>query len=198
MGRRSPTCRSSAAALAAVALATGCGSSSTSHVIGVDGHVGPLQVDRSDRAEVVRYAGKPSAERLGRMLDYAPYRAIGYDCARTNGPNTMPLRQGGPYCRTAYFLELRTGKLVNFFTAAREFSESHGIRIGTPQRRAERLLHQRLVVGCLAALRLSGPKASLSISFGDGTEKGTSIKGARVDAFVLHGKGDDPGLFDCL
>jgi hypothetical protein len=38
----------------------------------------------------------------------------------------------------------------------------------------------------------------LSISFGGGTEHGTSIKGAHVDAFVVHGMRHDPDLFDCL
>jgi hypothetical protein len=198
MWRPSPTHRSSAAAFAALALAAGCGTKSTSHVISVSGRIGPLQVDRSDREDVIRFAGKPSVDRRGRMGNAGAYRALGYDCTARNRLNTMPVLEGGPYCRTAYFLERRTRKLVAFFTTAPAFSESHGIRVGTPQRTAERLLHRRLTVGCLASFFLSSPRASLSISFGDGTENGTSIKGARVDAFVLHSRHDDLDLFDCL
>jgi hypothetical protein len=198
MWRRSPTLRSSAAALGVLAFAAGCGSNPTSRVVSVTGRVGPLQVDRSDRAAVIRFAGRPAAELLGQSLNYAPYRALGYGCAATGSRNTVELRARGPYCRTAFFLERRTGRLGLFFTTAPAYSESHGIRIGTPQRRAERLLHQRLVVGCLAALRLSSPKASLSISFRGGIEEGTAIRAAHVDAFVLHGNGDDLGIFDCL
>jgi hypothetical protein len=38
----------------------------------------------------------------------------------------------------------------------------------------------------------------LSIEFTGGVEHGTSIKRARVDAFVVHGKRRDAGIFDCL
>jgi hypothetical protein len=180
-------------------LAAGCGGSSGSHVFGVDGHIGPLRVDRSDRAAVVRYAGKPDAERSDDPIGYSPYRALGYDCTTRRSDATVQIVYRGPYCRTVFFLDGKTGKLENFFTASRDYSESHGIRVGTSQAVAERLLHLRLHVGCLAALRLQSRAASLSMEFSGGTEKGLSIKGAHVDAFVLHGKQEhDYGVFDCL
>jgi hypothetical protein len=105
----------------------------------------------------------------------------------------------GPYCRTVFFLDSETGKLENFFTASRPYSERHDMRVGSTQADAERLLHQRLHVGCLAVLRLQSPKASPSMEFGDRIEKGTSIKGAHVSAFVLHGSREhDYGVFDSL
>jgi hypothetical protein len=185
MWRRSRTHLSSgAAALALLALASGCGSKSTSHVLSVMGRIGTLRVDRSDRAAVIRFAGRPSAERVGHILNYAPYRALGYRCRATSTLRTVQLTPHGPYCRTAFFLERRTGKLEIFFTTAPEYSESHGVRIGMAQAAAERLVHQRLVVGCLTAMHFSSATAS--------------IKGAHVDAFLVHGHGDEPGIFDCL
>ena len=190
--------RLSSAALAL--LAAGCGGSSSSHTFGVDGHVGPLHVDRSDRAAVIHYAGTPDAERRGHPIGYSPYRALGYDCTPTRRSNdTVQIVFRGPFCRTVFFLDGKTGKLEDFFTASRDYSESHGLRVGTSQAVAERALHQRLRIGCLAALRISGSKASVAMEFTGGTEKGTSIRGAHISDFALHGvRGHDYGVFDCL
>jgi hypothetical protein len=197
MWRRSAT-RLSSAALAL--LAAGCGGSSGSRVFGVDGHVGPLHVDRSDRAAVIRYAGTPDAERSGHPIGYSPYRALGYDCTPTRRSNdTMQIVFRGPYCLTVFFLDGKTGKLEDFFTASRAYSESHGLHVGTSQAVAERALHQRLRIGCLAVLRIDSSQASLAMEFTGGTEKGTSIKGAHISDFVLHGmRRRDYGVFDCL
>ena len=64
--------------------------------------------------------------------------------------------------------------------------------------RSERLLRRRLTVGCATSLYFESPTGSLSIDFNGGTEHGTAIKGARVDAFVVHGHRRDAGIFDCL
>ena len=53
-------------------------------------------------------------------------------------------------------------------------------------------------IGCTAALHFDSPTGSLSIDFAGGVSHGTSIKGAHVDAFVVHGKRRDAGVFDCL
>jgi hypothetical protein len=181
-------------------LACGCGSSSKStHVVSVTGRIGDLYVDQSDRAAVISFAGRPSTERTGRL--YAPYRALGYGCTGKRAADRVELVQDGPYCRTAFFLDRKTGKLDTFFTSSPEYSESHGVRIGMPQAAAERLLHRRLTAGCTDALHFESPTAFLSVSFTGGKERRTSVKvkGAHVDAFVVHGKrGRDLGIFDCL
>jgi hypothetical protein len=168
-----------------------------SHVIGADGSIGSLQTDRSDRAAVVAFAGTPDAVRDGREPGYPEFRALGYDCA-TKGEGTWPLTRNGPHCRTVFFLNRRGGKLETFFTSSREYSERHGVRVGMNQAEAERLLHERLTVGCTAALHFQTPSGSLSISFNGGVENGVSIEGAHVDAFVVHGHRTDAGVFDCL
>jgi hypothetical protein len=104
----------------------------------------------------------------------------------------------GPYCRTAFFLDRKTGQLETFFTSSPEYSESHGVRIGMSQVAAERLLHRRLVGGCTTALYFESATARLTVSFSGGKQLKTAVEGAHVDAFVVHGKGDDPGIFDCL
>jgi hypothetical protein len=169
-------------------------------VFGVDGHIGPLQVDQSDRADVIRHAGRPDAERSAHPIGYSAYQALGYDCTpKRSSEEQVPIVFHGPYCLTAFFLDGKSGKLEMFFTGSRGYVETRGLRVGMSQAAAERLLHKRLRVGCLAAFFLYSAKAILSVSFSGGIENGTSIKGAHIDGFVLHGmRGGDPGIFDCL
>jgi hypothetical protein len=175
----------------------GCGGS-PHHVVRVNGSIGSVHVDRSDRAAVIAFAGKPDATAAGRAPGYFPYRALGYDCARKRMDNGVYLAPHAAICRTAFFFDRRTGKLETFYTSSSEYSEGHGVRIGMKQAEAEGLLHRRLVFGCTAALHFESPTGSLSIEFTGGTEDGTSIKGAHVDAFVVHGHHRDAGIFDCL
>lgn len=179
----------------AVVLLSGCGGRSSSHLVSVDGRIGPLHVDRSDRADVVRFAGKPDAERTGRNNSVS-YRALGYDCGASSGAFRFAL--GGAYCRTVFFLAGNGDKLRVFFTSSPAYAETDGVRIGMKQATAERRLHRRLAVGCTTALYFTSPTGALSISFGGGREAGTKVTGAHVDAFVLHGTGIDPDIFDCL
>lgn len=182
-------------AVAAVLLA-GCGGRSSSQVVSVDGRIGALRVDRSDRAAVIRFAGRPDAERPGR--NYLRYRALGYDCPAHASPGTVQIVPGGAHCRTVFFLAGEPERLRVFFTSSSAYTESNGVRIGMRQAEAERRLHRRLTVGCTTVLHFTSPTGALSISFSGGREAGTSVTGAHVDAFVLHGTGVDPDIFDCL
>jgi hypothetical protein len=146
----------------------------------------------------VAYAGRPDAEGNGREPGYFPYHALGYDCAAKARGFTLRVPAGGPYCRTVFFFDRRSGKLETFSTSSPEYSERHGVRVGMKQAQAERLLHERLIAGCTAALHFESRTGSLTISFGGGIEHGTSIKGAHVDGFVVHGHRRDAGIFDCL
>lgn len=59
--------------------------------------------------------------------------------------------------------------------------------IGTPTKRAERLLHRQALFGCVGAIRLQGKRVWTTVALG---------RGGRVDAFYLHGR-RDPGVTDC-
>jgi hypothetical protein len=109
----------------------------TAITVGVDGRIGPLQVDASDRGDVISFAGRPDAERRGRNtvaspVGSAPYDALGYDFGRNPGP-ALPLLQPGPSpkCRTVFFLD-RSGRPGLFYTTQTRYVESHGVRIGMP------------------------------------------------------------------
>lgn len=185
-------------------VAAACGSSRTSArsaVVTATGRIGPLHLDRSDRAAVVAFAGRPDAERRAEASGgYAPYEALGYGCATTAVPLVTALAAGGPYCRTVFFVNRQSGRLETFFTTAARYSEGHGVRIGMPTAVAERLLRRRLVEGCETNLYLSSARASLTIAFTGGVvrRKTLHVIGGHVYAFVLHSHRSDAGVFDCL
>jgi hypothetical protein len=190
--------------LALLLSVVGCSSGRSaggSGTVRVTGRIGTLQLDRSDRADVIAFAGRPDAERENRKgPGFARYDALGYGCVKTRTPDVFPLAEttNGPYCRTIFFIAGKSGKLGTFFTTSARYSEGHGVHIRTLQARAERLLHQRLVVGCETNLYVSSPAAMLTIAFEGGVERLTSVKGAHVYAFVLHSRQRDAGVFDCM
>ena len=166
--------------------------------ISVSGRVGPLRVDESRRAAVVAFAGRPQAERRGRTDRGGRYDALGYGCGPHAGGDTLPLVHGGPRCRTVFFIDARSGRLGLFYTIQPRYVESHGVRVGMPTATAERLLRQRVIVGCMAAIRLSSRHALLTVAFAGGTiTRKPALRGGHVSLFALHGDRHDPGLFEC-
>jgi len=185
-----------------VAVAAGCGSTHTSrsYVVSVaDARIGPLQLDVSDRAAVVAFAGKPQLEARGHMPLAAPYDALGYGCSRRTPPGSFPLAPEKPFCRTIFWINERTGRLETFFTGDPRYAETHGTRVGTATAVAERLLHKRLLVGCEENLYFTSTRAYLTIAFAGGRYRLPSrhVVGGHVVALVLHSRRSDPGVFDC-
>jgi hypothetical protein len=137
--------------------AVGCSAghrSTTGAVISDDGRIGPLHMDRSDRADVVTFAGRPDVERRGVEYDSTPYLALGYDCFAKPSDDAFPVLEtpaagrSGPNCKTVFWINRRTGRLGNFYSASASFSESHGVRIGMRTAKAEQLVHKLVYVGC--------------------------------------------------
>lgn len=186
-----------------VALACGCGASHqrpSAIVVTASGRVGALQIDRSNQQDVIALAGKPDAQRRGHVSGSTPYRALGYGCTRHAAGDREQLVAGGPYCRTVFFLNARTGRLETFFTTSPRYSAAHGVRVGMSTARAERLLHRIVHEGCETNLYLASRAASLTIAFEGGHVNlpNTRLIGGGVYAFVLHGRKSDAGVFDCL
>lgn len=181
--------------LAALLAAAGCGSSRAATVVSADGSVGPLRVDRSGRAQVIAHAGKPDADLHGRG-DGSRYEVLGYRCPR----KIPPLHDYLIDCGTAYYLV--RGRLGLFSTRDKPYSESHGVRIGMPAARADRLLHRKVYEGCGAYLFRDTRAASLTIEFAGGKTRilGSGrllLVGGHVNAFDVHSKDRDPGVTDC-
>ena len=186
------------ASASGVAAAGRLGGSGT---ISATGRVGPLQIDRSNRAAILAFAGQPTAERTGGSPGAPPYDALGYECSATASIGDAPLASGGPYCRTVFYINDQTGELGTFFTAAaHQYRESHGVRIGTTTATAERLLHMRLIAGCGTSIYLKTKAAFLTVAFTGGRARPPSltVTGGHVYAFVLHSPRHYLGIFDCL
>jgi hypothetical protein len=181
--------------------ASGCGSGSTL-TVSADGRIGSLRVDRSSAQDVLALLGRPDADVRGRYSVNAPYRALGYECTSVRDDSRYPLNNA--FCRTVFFVNLRTQRLGNFFTTSQRYRERHGIQVGTPTAVAERLLHHRVDSGCSDVIFLGQPHTDLTIEFGGGKMRrvrGSSaltIAGGQVSAFALHGKRSETGVFDCL
>jgi hypothetical protein len=204
--------RALAPAAVVVFVVSGCAGSHHSGAGGTvavdaDGRIGALRVDLSDRRDVVAFVGRPDAERRGRNTVASPfgsarYDALGYDCGRNAGPSGLPLVQPRPStrCRTVFFF--RGGRLGLFYTTEARYVERHGVRVGMATATAERLLHRRVSLGCIASITLTrlGATPMLRFVFDGGTLIDTRmprLRGGHVAALVLHSANHDPGVFEC-
>ena len=177
--------------LVLVLLAACCVSASAAvggNVITVGGRIGPLQIDKSGRAEVLAYAGKPDAEVKERVLGFPAYDALGYECSTKEAADNLSMGNDGPFCRTIFIVDISSHKLEDFFTSDARYQEDRGVRIGTPAAAAQRLLHTTIDHKCLSVLKVESGKALLRISF----------TGGKADAFALHSPNRTSGLFHCM
>jgi hypothetical protein len=182
-------------ALVAVMLA-GCGSDSRGElgrvVVSASGKVGPLHVDKSDRADVVAFAGRPDSERRGWYGKpfYAPYDALGYRC----GDRPATDKAGVPRCKTVFYVDPRNGKLELLYTEDARFVDPHGVHPGTGTSLAERQLHKRPSNGCFSGYRFDTDSGFL-VMWLDG---GRKLVGNHVGFLVVHSRRFNPGVLDCI
>jgi hypothetical protein len=204
--------RALATATVVLFVVSGCGGSHHSGADGrvsvnANGRIGPLRVDVSDRRAVIAFAGRPDAERRGRNLvswafSSTRYEALGYDCeAKVDQKSyALPLADGGRSCQTVFFI--RRGRLGLFYTSQGRYVDGHGVHVGMATAVAERLLHRRVIVGCIASIELTrrGVRPALRFLFDGGTITHTRLphlRGGHVAALVLHSAQHDPGVFEC-
>jgi hypothetical protein len=90
----------------------------------LSGRVGTLQFDRSTKAGVITFAGRPGATGVGSFGNREPrYLAMGYGC-REHGGSLLWHVDHFDFCRTVFFLSAHTQKLVAF----RSLSQSYAFR----------------------------------------------------------------------
>ena len=182
-----------AAALAALTLigcASGHGSGSGPIVVSATGRIGPLRVDKSDRADVISFAGRPESEGLGRYVDYPPFDALGYGCRAKRATNEA----GIPRCKTVFYFDSRSGELELLYTEDNRYVDAHGVHAGTRTPAAERQLHRRAFEGCFSGFRFETRTGFLVMWL----EGGKTLKGDQVGFLVVHSKRLNPGVLDCI
>jgi hypothetical protein len=152
-------------------------------------------MDESGRADVVAFAGRPESERPGLYNPYPPYDALGYGC---NGKPATG-RDGSPGCKTVFYLDRRGGRLELFYTEDARYTDVHGVHVSTATATAERVLHDRVLVGCDAYLFFFTRPAYLVMWF-DGCTRGTSrhVVGGHVGFLVVQSRRTNPGVLDCI
>jgi hypothetical protein len=175
------------ALLAFMLLSASAGAAGGSGVVAVTGQVGKLQIDKSNRADVVAFAGSPDVEVKQRVLGFPSYDALGYDCSDTESANNFPIGNSGPYCVTIFFTDIASHSLEDFVSSSDSYHERSGVRIGTSVSDAQRLLKRQVSRSCGVVLKVDGTKAALRINF----------TGGHADTFVLHSLKRTAGLFNC-
>ena len=122
-------------ALAVLAVAAGCGSSTTSSAwtVDPDGRIGPLRIDASTDADVRRFAGKPDKVEREVMPRIRAHTLI-YRCGRK--------------CETDYSINDKTGRLSDYWTGSSRFETKRGSHVGMSATRAARLEGRKPQPGC--------------------------------------------------
>ena len=182
-----------AAALAALALigcASGHGSGSGRIVVSATGRIGPLRVDKSDRADVISFAGRPESERHGRYVDFPPFDALGYGCRGKKATDEA----GIPRCKTVFYFDSRSGELELLYTEDNRYVDAHGVHAGTRTPAAERQLHRRAFEGCFSGFRFE-TRTGFLVMWLEGSK---TLKGDHVGFLVVHSKRLNPGVLDCI
>jgi hypothetical protein len=188
VGPRARFLGASAIALLAFALLSGSANATGgSGIVAVTGQVGKLQIDKSDRAAVLAFAGTPDQEIRQRVLGFPSYDALGYDCSDTESADNFPIGNSGPYCVTIFFVDIGSHSLEDFVSSSATYRERNGVRIGTSVTDAQRLLKRQVSRSCGVVLKVDGAKAALRINFTHG----------HADTFVLHSLKRTAGLFNC-
>jgi hypothetical protein len=173
-------------------------SSRAANAVSATGLIGALRVDRSLSAEIRRFAGPPSFQGLGRTTLGPAFKALGYDCSRrwadTKGINPGGMRVTHVWCRTVYFVNLRTHRLASFWTDSPTFRTAKGSHPGMPQRIADRLERQHAHVHALTGISYSTRSADLFIenigcksAKASGDPERTPCLGGHVRSLIVEG-----------
>jgi hypothetical protein len=194
-------------AIAVLALLSACGTS-TSHAashnqvrVTAAGRIGPLQINRSTRAAVIGFAGRPTSEtQAGESAGSPRVDALFYGCRAPKG-DLDPVAG----CEAIFWIDLHSGKLAVFRTTDSRYVGPHGIRVGTRTATAERALHKKAVVGCGSTLSVDTKDAYLTLWFYGG--KTHIVRqpryfihqvGGRVGELIVHSVKPNPGVIDCV
>ena len=177
-----------APAMVAAAVLSGCASGHGRIVVTATGHVGPLRLDESRRADVVSFAGRPDSEVHGRYQ--RTFDALGYGCDRKPAVDKF----GIPQCRTVFYLDGHSGTLDLFYTRDRRYADPHGVRAGTPTTRASRRLGRHPFSGCYAGFRFDTKTGFLVMWL----EGGRKLVGDHVGFVVVESPRRNPGVLDCI
>lgn len=175
-------------------------------VITTSGRIGTLQLGASTQAAVAVAVGTPEAEgTIPTNPGTAPALGLGYECSDTMSGGREPVgTTGPPYCATAYYVDVTTGRLGGFWTVSNGYATSHGTRVGTPTQTAARRERHPAVAGCLSGIMENNHSTYLVLSIRGGKIKSTGrpntalhIVGGRVSTIEIESRHDPVGILFC-
>lgn len=176
--------------------------------ITLSGHVGALQLDRSTQADVLAFAGLPDATIVGNFdpIPHAPnYFALGYSCQASAAVGLGALG-GSDYCRTVFYINTRTKRLVGFHTSSRFYAfrrASPGMTTGHARRLMDRVAQSGCLTGFFFFARRN--QASLygevdggrTMSHRQGRNTILRVSGGHLEALELESNRHPIGLLFC-
>lgn len=161
------------------------------------GSIGPLELNVSSAAEIVRRWGQPAYQINGNVLGspnshYPNYELLGYGCRR---------RPAGTECAINFYVSERTSRLESFATTSPQFLLFGGVHVGMSADVASRREHQPNVSGCGQFVAVSTPRLEVAIDTRGGTthlhKNGFYVSGGRVVSIAIDHKRDGVGVLFC-
>jgi hypothetical protein len=168
--------------------------------IGPWGLVGRLRLEMATATDVTSAMGAPDVAENGNwyVTGGSPnFYALGYGCAAGTS-STDPERWAGE-CRTVFYINQNTTRLVAVATNSSRYSGPAGIHVGQSAAQAERRLYVQGFSGCGQGIGLGSHRnrAELLIQVAGGTSQNGILYGGRITGFELESNAHPVGLLFC-
>jgi hypothetical protein len=183
------------AAAAAVAAFVAAGTRSAGPppvTVRADGRIGTLRINLSDRGQVIAFAGRPTSEVRGSdgpgllRLD-----ALYYGCYAPAGTTEKDFA-----CKTIFWLDTRTKKLVAFWTRDPRYTTRTGVHVGTPTHVAEQAMRKGASASCGSGSLLFKVQHTLLVLYVSGPRIGPDY-GGRITHLILQRIPDRSRVTNC-
>jgi hypothetical protein len=162
------------------------------------GQAGSLQINSSGLAEVLAFAGQPAAQTVARGHGGRLYDALGYRCDSTRQGIEAPVGAKN-YCETAFYVDVRTNTLEQFFTTSGRYRDDHGVHVGMSTAEADRREHRAAIIGCAEGMALRHGHSALVIAMSGGHREGRrQLVGGHVALLAVDSTLRRPGVFVCI
>jgi hypothetical protein len=162
------------------------------------GGVGQLRINESGLAAVLAFAGQPDAQTVARGAGGRMYDALGYVCGAARQGIEAPVGQRF-YCDTAFYIDVRSNTLEQFFTTSRRYHDDHGVHVGMPTAEADGREHRAAIIGCAEGMALRHGHSALVIAMSGGHREGRRrLVGGHVALLAVDSTLRRPGVFVCI
>jgi hypothetical protein len=171
---------------------------------GAQGKVGPLHIDISTTADVIRVMGSPDAIGSGNFyaIPHTPnFGALGYSCGTQSSSQNSPVPGSGLSCHMVFYINEQTTKLAGVSSYSPQVVGPGRIYSGEPAEQAERRVHKRATSGCVDGFWLGSPHTQAElfvwVDGGHSSRNSNVIRGGRIGSIELESNRHPIGLLFC-